>query len=120
MTSFVDTLKQLSTQDITNEDVEAKRKSIFLRKWDAIYTHSIQIELERVALSQKKEAYMNFDREHFVKTGLGRPGDTLEMFLTALSDSTLLPDGVYPGMLKDITFEVWNNPKFTVRFSWDD
>ena len=120
MSLFVHTLQQLSSHNGTPEDVEAKRKSVFLRKWDAIYTQSIQIELERVALSQKQEAYMNFDREHFVKTGLGRPGDTLEMFLTALSDSALFPDGLYPGMLKDITFEVWNNPKFTVKFSWGD
>jgi hypothetical protein len=75
-------------------------------------------ELELRASEGYSVAHMNFDREAFADTGIGRPRDVMRMFLAELANPASVICTQPPGILAGVSFDVWNNQKFTVRFSW--
>ena len=79
---------------------------------------AICAELAQRAAAGYADAHMNFDRELFADTGIGRPRDVARMFLAQLADPQSVICTNPAGVLAGISFDVWNNQKFTVRFWW--
>ena len=116
--TFAADLRKLAKEAESNADeVGLVQKSKLCAQWEEEYVASIKAELTKRASHGCNDAYMNFDRAKFSNTGLGRPAEMLELFLTELSnpESTLCTEA---GCLQDIGFEVWNNAKFTAKFTW--
>lgn len=115
---FVDELRELvSNADANADNADETQKTDLCLKWEEHYLPSMKSELTKRAARGNTDAYINFDRNLFSNTGLGRPSEMLELFLSELQD----PDSKRcqnKGFLQGITVEVWNNTKFTVKFSW--
>ena len=74
----------------------------------------------------KREKYINFDKNDFKANfpGLGYPKDIQENWLEDVitnPSSDFLPrhyDTDMPEHLNGLIYEIWNNKKFTTKFSW--
>ena len=97
----------------TGDVQEAQKKACILR-WTSEYEDIIRAELKKRAGQGNRDAYINFQKASFQNTGIGHPAEMLTLFLTHISN----PDDTEDAWLQDIHFEVWNNAKFTVKFSW--
>ena len=114
--SFAQELHELMKNADANSSLhdETQRDEIFT-KWRADFEDMIKQELRKRASRGYTDAHINFDRHAFSNTGLGRPAEMLGWFLGELSRENGRVDNP---CLKDIQHEVWNNAKFTVKFSW--
>ena len=101
----------------TAQKVQTALYELFTRLESSL-APKIVAELELRASDGHSFAHMNFDREDFADTGIGRPRDVARMFLAELANPSSAICTQKPGLLAGVTFEVWNNQKFTVRFSW--
>ena len=94
-------------RDRKNDDEACKAKIIELK---SKYEPEIVAALEKKADIGKRECHMNFTRADFERTGINKPSVVASIMLRELCA---------PGeKLNGITFNVWNNDKFTVHFKW--
>ena len=131
MTSFVDYLIQLSNENQKkNKELHEKllleKKDEMYKKLTEKYHSIIKNGIISAAKQGKREKYINFDKNDFKANfpGLGYPKDIQENWLEDVitnPSSDFLPrhyDTDMPEHLNGLIYEIWNNKKFTTKFSW--
>ena len=131
MTSFVDYLIQLSNENQKkNKELHEKllleKKDEMYKKLTEKYHSIIKNGIISAAKQGKREKYINFDKNDFKANfpGLGYPKDIQENWLEDVitnPSSDFLPrhyDTDMPEHLNGLMYEIWNNKKFTTKFSW--
>ena len=107
------------------DESKAKRLDEVMTRLTEKYHPLLKKGLNQAAQKGSREKYMNFERDDFKANfpTLGKPGEMAVRWLQEMTteDSNYLP--VKEGTeerehFKGLKFDVWNNGKFTIHFTW--
>lgn len=131
MTSFVDFLIHVSNNSLKKknqklEEQKLDKKENIYKELTEKYHGIIKSGIMSAAKQGKREKYINFDRNDFKANypGLGYPKDIQQNWLDDVITnpaSDFLPrhyDTDMPEHLNGLIYEIWNNKKFTTKFTW--
>ena len=87
------------------------------------YLNDVRESIFRAAKKGAREKYMNFNRDDFKANfpGMGTPAQVQKAWLEEMCDPDskyIIEDGGKKFTLEGIEADVWNNGKFTTKFSW--
>lgn len=120
-----DVIKESSANNPSFRTKENVLDDIF-QKATTKYLIEVRESIIRAAKKGVKEKYINFDRNQFKANypGLPVPAEIKKLWLAEMCNPNskyLIENPNQPGKkvsLEGITYEVWNNFNFTVKFQW--
>ncbi len=126
MTSFIEKMAKLSTEHESEETERKEKEAELMKSLTAQYYSDIKKGIQYAASKGKREKYMNFDRQLFNGDfeDCGKPRDVMVRWLGHMTstDSEYLRQSEDDPSVKDhlhgLKYNIWNNSKFTVVFSW--
>ena len=103
--------KRLDIQNNMTQDVTlSKKDDALLTKLANTYSSTICTTCAKKANMGRREAHINFKKEDFADVKSCDARQAIKLLLDKMTTSGEKLEGIY--------YEIWNNEKLTVHFSW--